>query len=701
MGESDNITFEMSFDSKTKALMEKYTKTTEQLTKIMQATGKTDATMELKAAELKHKTEMMKTANVQEENKAAESDRRNTHQLIEQGRLNRLDIKYKKEFLLQETRQKNKMLLAEKRHFNEMMERMVSGGTATKLIGMGIMGAGAAKKGGGMLSGVIGQQAKKSAMWRGLKLETGEMSQAENEERAGGISIGFGDNKAKEVTRKTQGFLRDNKMGQGIVKAMEKSKIFNEKAGAALGKAKGGLGIAGIGALGIGGSIITKAIESSPIAQSMMKIMSTAFTLILRPIGDFFGGVMKPIALRLLKFGAENVGQGATLFKMGEKVGIAALAMFTNPADFFGALADRAFGTLAIALDPLKSEAQKATAYASMLLGFDTKMEEIAGVAAGDMASLVTQASQQVISGLGDTQKIITTGFGDLIEKVDEAEKKIYTNQEYADIYAESGKQGQQWVHENMDKESWWWKNIGSKTGQVDPIGGATDEPKIGEGAYVGAAQTVKELEAPAREILAHFEAYKEGLYDMTALNDAQLENYQTYINTVTDEMATHQEIMDAGKAYAQAQSETVYNQNDYNSLTDGQNTTLRTITDELGLINGEFERIRAEVEKIKIRAPRGMSTGGGHQRKATGGMITEPVIGIGQHTGETWSFGERGMEYVTPNTSFGGTNNYDQKNNVVINVTIEKVTGNTDLQQIKPIVERALRESHSRRGII
>ena len=95
-------------------------------------------------------------------------------------------------------------------------------------------------------------------------------------------------------------------------------------------------------------------------------------------------------------------------------------------------------------------------------------------------------------------------------------------------------------------------------------------------------------------------------------------------------------------------------------------------------------------------------SGGHGKNSNATGGMITEPVIGIGQHTGETWSFGERGMEYVTPNTALGGrTNNYDQKNNVTINITIEKVTGNTDLQQIKPIVERALRESHSRRGII
>ena len=701
MATTDNIIFEIKLDPKTKSILEKYSGVTEKLAKVMEKPDKHDSDKELRAAEQRDETEKRRHVNILDENKQYEQERRATTQLIEQNRLSRMDLKLKNDFLMQEKRMHDKMRLEERRHFNEMIQRMTSGTLVGKMMGVGLMGG---QAGAGGIKGLLGAGKKlagKSAIGRALMLETGGMTEAENQEATGSLPIGFGDSQGRERTTQQRGRIRENPLANAMVKAMKKSKIFSDKMQGGMEKYGKGMAIGGIGALGIGGSIITKAIESSPIAQSMMKIMSTAFTLILRPIGDFFGGVMKPIALRLLKFGAENVGQGATLFKMGEKVGIAALAMFTNPADFFGALVERAFGTLAIALDPLKSEAEKATAYASMLLGFDTKMEEIAGVAAGDMASLVTQASQQVVSGLGDTQKIITTGFGDLIAKVDEAEKKIYTNQEYADMYAESGKQGQQWVHENMDKDSWWWKNVGSKTGQVDPIGGATDEPKIGEGAYVGAAQTVKELEAPAREILAHFEAYKEGLYDMTALNDAQLENYQTYINTVTDEMATHQEIMDAGKAYAQAQVETVYNQNDYNSLTDGQNTTLRTITDELGLINGEFERIRAEVEKIKIRAPRGMSTGGGHQRKATGGMITEPVIGIGQHTGEVWSFGERGMEYVTPNTSFGGTNNYDQKNNVVINVTIEKVTGNTDLQQIKPIVERALRESHSRRGII
>ena len=87
---------------------------------------------------------------------------------------------------------------------------------------------------------------------------------------------------------------------------------------------------------------------------------------------------------------------------------------------------------------------------------------------------------------------------------------------------------------------------------------------------------------------------------------------------------------------------------------------------------------------------------------RAAGGMITEPVEGVGLWTGDTWTFGENGMEYVTPTRGRGGGDtSYDQRNNVTVNVNIDKVSSEVDLQKIKPIVERALRESHSRRGII
>ena len=57
-----------------------------------------------------------------------------------------------------------------------------------------------------------------------------------------------------------------------------------------------GLGAAGAG-LGLGKAII----ESSPLLQQMLKLMKFGFMLILKPIGDFFGFIMRPIMILLLR----------------------------------------------------------------------------------------------------------------------------------------------------------------------------------------------------------------------------------------------------------------------------------------------------------------------------------------------------------------------------------------------------------------
>jgi len=79
-------------------------------------------------------------------------------------------------------------------------------------------------------------------------------------------------------------------------------------------------------------------------------------------------------------------------------------------------------------------------------------------------------------------------------------------------------------------------------------------------------------------------------------------------------------------------------------------------------------------------------------ERMAEGGIISEPIFGIGR-SGKSYLLGESGAERITPlKSSEGGVN-------VVINIA--KMSNTVDLQQIKPIIERALRETHSRRGII
>ena len=57
----------------------------------------------------------------------------------------------------------------------------------------------------------------------------------------------------------------------------------------------------GIGAAGAGLGLTSKIIDSSPLMQQMLKLLNFGIMLILRPIGDFFGMLMRPILILLLR----------------------------------------------------------------------------------------------------------------------------------------------------------------------------------------------------------------------------------------------------------------------------------------------------------------------------------------------------------------------------------------------------------------
>jgi len=716
MANEDNIIFEIKFEKKTAKGLEDHTKILKKFIEQMKKTGMggsggsggSGGKIDYDRME---RLEKLKTKNIQDELEREHNLKDINRERYDIARRELQAIKTRDLQLAREVRVKDRMRAEETRHWNSIIERMVSGTMGVKAMGLGMMGVkggiGAAKGLGQLGMKGLGQTGtgQAFALQAGLAKE-GDFARGYE----GGGAVANLRDKGKisqqDVGNK-RASIQGNKLANAFTKTLGKTKAFGDKMSMS-GKTAKGLGVAGIGGLGIAGGVITKAIESSPIAQSMMKIMSTAFTLILRPIGDFFGGVMKPIALRLLKFGAENVGAGASLFKMGEKVGIAALAMFTDPAAFFGSLVERAFGTLAIALDPLKSEAEKAAAYASMLEGFDTKMEEIAGVAASDMQSLVTQASQQVISGIDNVNKTTTEGFAEIISKTDEAAKKLEEkqNRESGIFGGYGSKEEQQSELERLMAESKakygqaWANAEAGKTGARGGKGMEFNDAGTGQGnQWMNAPPRLKEvletintgLSDEGVAIIANFEAMKEaGILG----NEKQTELREQFAKAVEDGTGLYADIEKRNAAHAKIM------QTEKDIQTGKEKEISEVIAKTSEAFGVAYNKVQKMIKMMKRSASGGGYAGGGH-KNATGGMITEPVIGIGQHTGETWSFGERGMEYVTPNTSFGGTNNYDQKNNVVINVTIEKVTGNTDLQQIKPIVERALRESHSRRGII
>ena len=68
--------------------------------------------------------------------------------------------------------------------------------------------------------------------------------------------------------------------------------------------------------------IIKKAMEASPMLQQMLKIMNVAMTLFLRPIGDFIGGMLKPIMLFFLReIAVPMLAKGKGMIKYGETFG--------------------------------------------------------------------------------------------------------------------------------------------------------------------------------------------------------------------------------------------------------------------------------------------------------------------------------------------------------------------------------------------
>ena len=111
-------------------------------------------------------------------------------------------------------------------------------------------------------------------------------------------------------------------------------KVWNKTAGA-LFKKTGGMGInklLGLGGATILGALVGKMISSSPMLQAMFKIMNTSLTLILRPIGDFFGSFLRPMSIYFLKEVAiPFFKKSGDFMKIGEQWGMTALGFFINP----------------------------------------------------------------------------------------------------------------------------------------------------------------------------------------------------------------------------------------------------------------------------------------------------------------------------------------------------------------------------------
>ena len=188
---------------------------------------------------------------------------------------------------------------------------ILTGGAQSPISGLGQMQRQASKP----FKGVWDFQKAKDAHVKKLQAGLGEEGGYEDDDQRskGAASVrgqkkraesGFGGNL---MGKKMQGMI--GKVG----KFMESSKGQGMMAGGMMGAS-------------ILTMIIKKAMEASPMLQQMLKIMNVAMTLFLRPIGDFIGGMLKPIMLFFLREVAiPMLAKGKGMIKMGEQFGKQAL----------------------------------------------------------------------------------------------------------------------------------------------------------------------------------------------------------------------------------------------------------------------------------------------------------------------------------------------------------------------------------------
>ena len=89
-------------------------------------------------------------------------------------------------------------------------------------------------------------------------------------------------------------------------------------------------------------------------------------------------------------------------------------------------------------------------------------------------------------------------------------------------------------------------------------------------------------------------------------------------------------------------------------------------------------------------------SGGGFGAANQWGGIIDEPIIGVGQHTGKGWRLGESQHELVTPMSEVGKDGNIYS-----INIHVGSITKEADYEKLKPLIQRWILEASSRRGMV
>lgn len=463
---------------------------------------------------------------------------------------------------------------------------------------------------------------------------------------------------------------------------------------------KSSLALAGIGT-GIG-AMVAMMIEASPMLQAMLKLISTSVMLILRPIGDFIGFILRPILMLFMtKIALPFMLTMMPLAKKyGDKIGQFLVNFLQNPGAALTKLWDYGLPFLGAMLSDIMGK----------LLPTG-----IPGLILGILQGMVTDL---IINPAIAAWEAISKFFNDiLIEPLQEAWDDFV--QFFVDVGA-SIDGVLVTIGEAWDGLVTWFTDLDTaiKGGLTDAwnalvlffdtisatVTGTLSEAwrqltNWANAVYSGVTGTLFK----ALNILINWWAAIQS--GVGVLTQAWQSFTQFFSNIASDASGW---VTERWNAVTQFFSNVASDAGGWVAERWKEITAL--FTDILNALKSIWDKIQALIQSLFKGSGGGGGGGGGQQtspwdpdRSKTshnqlGGIINEPVIGLGLNSGRSYTFGESGPEMITP---IGAGAKPMKGGGINLTVTVGSIMNQADMDALIAKMMAALQREQSRRGLV
>ena len=458
-----------------------------------------------------------------------------------------------------------------------------------------------------------------------------------------------------------------------------------------------------IGAAGAGIliSIIKKAMDVSPVFQSMKKLMEFGFMLILRPIGDFFGFVMRPVMIMLLRKFIIPFYQYLypKLMKIGTALGgeIADRIDKLSKGDLLGAIFGWKEG------DPILSNVTSAFTSLAVLVG------------TGGTVTVALLAFQKILeTGTSLIAKILGLPDPYATKEQKPPEKPPVTTEPKVENKMPSSSTAR---GSPINNSSAYAKEILNRSPIKPPVttGGfvSTGSTTTQGGTFMGTGTTststktlvtgkyslnsiikdaqkyverflesAKRAKKPIADVVNSLKSYIRGNVSLKGAIGGSGEGLAFMLAPFLDYVPYMPEL----KQYVGEIMSPLRMTKEQGQLID------KAIGTPFASAVEGFQQYNPINYLFDILKGNPLGTQAGISTNAVGGIITEPVMGIGK-SGKRYLMGEAGNEYIVPANRMNNMNG-----GVTVNINISNMSGSMqDVNRLRDIILRVMQESSSK----